>query len=169
MIKLKGYSLIEIMVAMGVFAVVMALGTNIIATSVRNSAKSEGLNEVRQDVDNVLDVMSRTIKNARTVDNCVPNFGPHDSYVSLSVDSQYDDSFICKYVTGPEPTYIVTRVGKPISSDNIVISECQISCTPATAPYSKVSIDITASSKNTAPGEQANYSTSLDITIKNPQ
>jgi len=162
--KKTGFSLIEIMVAMGIFAVIMAIATNIIATSVRNSAKSEGLNQVRQDVDNMISIVERNLKNSRSIYLCNPDYG--GGYVVYLDEANDPRSFICEY-NSPNG-YLLTWDSTLLNSDSTVLQACQITCEPPDPNDTKtVTLELTAQSRNESGSSQANYSIRHDILLRN--
>ena len=60
----KGYTLIEIMIVTSIFAILALLVSGIILQSVRNTQKSESLSNVRSELDNVVLVMERHLRNS---------------------------------------------------------------------------------------------------------
>lgn len=63
-----GFSIIEMLIVVGVFAVLSVIATQIVSVSLRNTSKSERLAEVREDVDFAFNVMERQIRNAQSLD-----------------------------------------------------------------------------------------------------
>ena len=63
-----GYSLIEMLVVIIIFAILSVVGTQIVTISIRNSNKSERQTEVRENVDYVFNVISRELQSAESLD-----------------------------------------------------------------------------------------------------
>lgn len=66
-IEKKGFTLVEMVVLMGVIAIVGVMISNLFLTNLRTAAKTKALTEVKQNGDYVLSVMERMIRNAREV------------------------------------------------------------------------------------------------------
>jgi len=65
---LRGYSILELLVAVGVFAVVGIVAVNSLASSFTSSKKSDALSDVKSDVDYALSTMERLLRNAQSIE-----------------------------------------------------------------------------------------------------
>jgi len=63
----KGFSIIEVLVAAGVFAILGILSTSAILISLKGSKKSESQLKVRDNLNYVLGIMERQIRNAKSI------------------------------------------------------------------------------------------------------
>jgi type II secretory pathway pseudopilin PulG len=68
----KGFSIIEVLVAAGVFAILGILSTSAILISLKGSKKSESQLKVRDNLNYVLGIMERQIRNAKSI-SCAGN------------------------------------------------------------------------------------------------
>lgn len=66
----SGFTLIEMLVAIGILGIVAVIGSQMFFTILKGSAKSRVLAEVKQNGNYSLSVMSRMIRNARSVADC---------------------------------------------------------------------------------------------------
>lgn len=64
----KGFTLIELLVVMGIFLAVSAVAGAILFSSLRGSEKTATLDQVRQNGNYALSVMTKLIRNAKTLD-----------------------------------------------------------------------------------------------------
>jgi len=64
---ISGYTLIEIIITVGILAVVAVIGTNIFFTVLKGSSKSKVLTTVKQNGDYALSVMERMIRNSENI------------------------------------------------------------------------------------------------------
>lgn len=83
--KTNGFSLIEILVVIVIFAILSVVGTQIVTTSLRSSTKSEKLVAVRENVDFAFNVMERELRNAKSIScpsKSTVNFTNQDNSVS---------------------------------------------------------------------------------------
>lgn len=65
--KSAGFSLIEILVVIGVLAIAVVIGTNLFFTTFRSSTKTKTLTMVKQNGDYALSVMERLIRDSEEV------------------------------------------------------------------------------------------------------
>ena len=65
--KQKGFTIIEIVVVVGILGVIAAIGTNMFFTVIRGSNKSKNLTTVKQNGEYALSVMERMIRNSSTI------------------------------------------------------------------------------------------------------
>jgi len=63
-----GFSLVEMLVATVIFAILAVVGTQIVTVSLRNTNKGEKVTEVRENVDYAFNVIARELRNAESVD-----------------------------------------------------------------------------------------------------
>ena len=66
--SISGYSLIEMLVAIGVFAVIGIVVTSSLASSFKNSKKATAISNVKSNVDYAMSTMERLLRNAVHVD-----------------------------------------------------------------------------------------------------
>jgi prepilin-type N-terminal cleavage/methylation domain-containing protein len=70
-IKLKsGFTLIEILVSLGILGIVAVIGSQMFFAILKGSTKSRVLSEVKQNGNYALSVMSRMVRNARSIPGC---------------------------------------------------------------------------------------------------
>jgi prepilin-type N-terminal cleavage/methylation domain-containing protein len=65
----KGYTLVEILVVIGIFAIVAVMGTMMFFYILKGAAKTRALAEVKQNGDYALGAMTRLIRNAKTLES----------------------------------------------------------------------------------------------------
>jgi len=66
--KIFGFTLLEMIVVAAVLGILSLLFTQILYMTIRTNTKTESLKNVKQNGDHALDVMTRMIQNAKTVD-----------------------------------------------------------------------------------------------------
>ena len=67
--KQKGFTLVELLVAIGILGVVGGIATIILFTTLRSASKSDIMREVKQNGDYAISVMERMIRNATGVES----------------------------------------------------------------------------------------------------
>jgi prepilin-type N-terminal cleavage/methylation domain-containing protein len=66
----KGFSLIEMLIAIALFAIVAVITTQSLAASLKNSQKSEALSRARENADYAVSTMDRLLRNAQKITSC---------------------------------------------------------------------------------------------------
>lgn len=128
----RGYTLIEIMIVTSIFAILALLVSGVILQSVRNTQKSESLSNVRAELDNVVLVIERHLRNS---DNMVP-LG--------TIGIQYSDTngvearFICIDDAGLGVMKVASQSTEPswndtsfdLTSDKVNMTNCYFNVLP---------------------------------------
>ena len=70
MLEQKGYSLIELLVAISIFTVIILMTTQAIVLSLRSARKGESLITVRENIDYAFGIMERHIRSAESIESC---------------------------------------------------------------------------------------------------
>ncbi len=65
--KTKGFTIIEIVVVVGILGIIAAMGTNMFFTVIKGSTKSKNLITVKQNGDYALSVIGRMIRNSQEI------------------------------------------------------------------------------------------------------
>ncbi len=65
----RGFTLVEILVAISVMAIIMVMGSNMFFTILKGATKTRVLTEVKQNGNYAVSVMQRMIRNAKRVEN----------------------------------------------------------------------------------------------------
>lgn len=121
----KGVSLIEILIVVAIFAVLGLLISRVILTTLRGSNRSDSLVKVRDNLDYALSVMERQIRNADSVSPC-PN--PDPTRVDFRDSNGIAAYFAC---TNVGPSGYVASGSARLTSDQVAITACSLTCTPA--------------------------------------
>lgn len=89
--KTSGYTLVEVMIAVFIFAIIMFVTVQTLASTFKSTTKSENEVSVRENIDYALNVMERNLRNSASLD-CANS----DSQ-TLSYTDQYNNqvSFYC--------------------------------------------------------------------------
>jgi prepilin-type N-terminal cleavage/methylation domain-containing protein len=128
----KGFSLIEIMVVIGIFAVIAIIATRSTALSLTGAKKSESTVRVRENLEYATSVMERRIRNATKLVSC----GSGQS-ITYEDESKTAHTFTCASIpsscsvtTGRGYIYL-DNVTNRMTSDEINVCGCSFTCTPA--------------------------------------
>jgi len=124
----KGFSLIEILVVVAIFAILAAVATQSTVFSLRGARKSDATIKVRENLNFALSIVERQLRNARTVNPCP---GAASQLTTLSYVDQYNipTSFSCNSMTPTGNGYIASGSARLTSSD-IALTQCHFACIP---------------------------------------
>lgn len=109
----KGFTLLEILVAMGVASVVGVLITQVFFTTTRSNTKTELLKEVKQNGEYAVNIMERMIHNARDVTSvCASTGSALSSFTIINPDGN-TTAFGCVLDSG------TTRIASQSGTGNV--------------------------------------------------
>lgn len=153
---LDGFSIVEILVVIMIFAVIGILATESIALSIRGSKRSESTISVRENLNYSLAVIERALHNAESV-NC-----PSSTSISYTDAISQPADFTCDLASG----YVASSSARLTGSD-VFVTDCSFSCTPGGAgvPPSVV-ISLTAQDAGLSGLEQAQITTTTQIMLR---
>lgn len=156
----KGFSLIEMLVAISIFAVIGVLTTTSMALTLRSSKKSDSLVRVRESINYSLSSLERQIRNSEKITSCTAT---KLSYVSIEgISTQFE----CK--TPGALGYIASgSASLRLTPDDISVTACSFTCTQAVNSPAIVSVSVTAEDKNTTGTEKGSVSTTMEIVTRN--
>lgn len=161
--KNKGFSVIELLVVITVFAVVGVLASRSIFLTLRSSKKSDSLVRVRENVNYALSTIERQIRNSGSITStCTGAASASISYVSIEGIAS---TFTC--VTPGATGYISSGSARLTSSD-ISITSCSFSCTQANINNPPViQVTIAAEDAISTSIEKASITTDTEIIVRN--
>lgn len=130
----QGYSLIEILVTVGIFAVLSVAVTQSLARSLVTSRKSESTIQVRENLDYVTSVMERDLRNAKELGSCT------STRIDYTKENGTPAYFECLEI-GTDNGRVESEEGR-ITSDFVSIIVCQFSCylSESTPPVANINI-----------------------------
>jgi len=127
-----GYSLIELLIVITIFAFLGILVSQSLAMSIRGSKKSEVLTKIRSSLVQASEIMERQLRNANQI-----NKSDADSYCLENKRVDYTDGegnpafFACqtenseiKIASGSADVFVF------LTGSDISLSSCEITCTP---------------------------------------
>jgi prepilin-type N-terminal cleavage/methylation domain-containing protein len=155
----RGVSLIEIIVVVGIFAILAIISTRAVLLSLMGSKKSTTALMVRENVNYALGVIERQLRNAESVNPC-PNSEPYD--VLNYVDSLGQaSSFSCLNIGGEG--YVASGSAR-LTSDEVAITACSFVCSLSSSGLPPaVTIDFSAANSQ---GSSAKESSQITATTK---
>lgn len=122
----NGFSLIEILVVISIFAALGILVTSSVILTLQGSRKSESLVNVGQNVNYTLGVIERQIRNANSIIEC-----PNPDRTVIDYIDQYGTatSFSC-INPGLAGSYVASGSAR-LTSDQVTLVSCSFTCTPS--------------------------------------
>ena len=160
----KGYSLIEVLVVISIFAVLGAIAAQSIAYSLRNSRKANSVIQGRQNLEYAVSIIERRLRNAQDITSCLPNAAA----IAYTDENGQPAAFACQDVGIPGSIGGVTSDSERLTSSNVDITSCSFNCTvngvgiPPT-----VTVSLEAHDAATTGIEGSTYSITSDILLRN--
>jgi prepilin-type N-terminal cleavage/methylation domain-containing protein len=153
----KGFSLVELLVVLGIVVTVGALVANLFLANLRTAAKTKALTEIKQNGDYALAVLERMIRNSKEVQSGCPGIGP-----SLTILNQDDNSstFLC------ESTRIASG-GAALISNNFEIVGCDsaFDCDKPEGRPAVVTISFSLKQKGSSLGQEFTAEVPFQTTV----
>lgn len=143
--KINGYSLIEILVVMTLFIVLGVVGASLFTSILRGSTKANILTEVKQNGEQTLNYIERSIRNSRKISECGTRlilkgydyeniiFRNNSSKIQMGKQEALTDPYSYNYLT----------------SNNLRADIFICLCTPSPSSCDKVSITFNLSQADT--------------------
>lgn len=161
----QGYSLMEVMVAIGVFALLAVLVTQSLAISLKSVRKSDAQNRVRANLDFAVSVMERQLRNANSIGCCAPP-DCQSPTVSYTDSDDVQAFFVCDLANGNIASNSADRQLQLTASD-INITACSFVCTETTGIPDTINISLEAIDNKTTGAESARVSVETQIMLRN--
>lgn len=158
--KKTGFTLIEILVATAILGIVAVVGVNMFFSILRGSTKTRVLAEVKQNGNYALNVMERTIRNAKSLEShseaSIEILNPDDESITFSCDDNK-----------------IKMNGENLISDKVEVLNCAGFFTVVEGEEgvrpAEVTIDFRLKQAGTAarPEEQASVDFKTTVTLRN--
>jgi type II secretory pathway pseudopilin PulG len=169
----KGYSVVEILVVVGVFAVLAILATQSISLSLRSSKKSDSVVNIKQELDNAADSVTRLLQTASVIycpeATATPSVGFRDIGGNRG-DIACLDTTNWLYILGNDTRIASSSAesinyNKRLTSTRVDITSCSFTCTTQnTQKY--IDFSVTASARGISSAEGGTVTTSRNILVK---
>lgn len=156
--KVKGFTLVELLVVVGVIATVGTMVGNLFLSNLRTAAKTKALTEVKQNGDYALSVMERMIRNAKEVQAGCPGVGT--SLTILNPDGETTE-FICDTVN----EQIASNSGIFLTSDKLVLTSCSFDCQQPQEKPAVIDISFALRKGNVSWGKEFTAEASFQTTV----
>src|SRR4030042_5564903 len=159
-----GYSIIEILIVIGIFAVFSKVVTQSVILSLRGTKKSGSVVTVKEDLEYAASTIERVLQNATSITDPNPCSGTQDHIEFISRDN-LQTSF--NFTSGSDSRITQTYSGNTyrLTSNKVDISTCSFTCTIESG-IKIVIFNVTGNARGITGGEGATYSTSRRIFLK---
>jgi len=155
--KNHGYSLMEVMIAIGVFALLAVLVTQALVVSLKSVRKSDAQNRVRANLDSAVSVMERQLRNANSIDTCTGGLG-----ITYRDTKNNLTSFTCNL-----SNHYIASGSARLTSTDVNITTCSITCTQTSGIPDSVDISLTGIDSKTTGGESSSVSVQTKVMLRN--
>jgi prepilin-type N-terminal cleavage/methylation domain-containing protein len=157
-----GWSLIELLVVVAVFAIVALLTTQALVHSLRGSRKSEFIGRVRENLDFSLAVIERHLHSAQSI-GC-----PNSETINYDDSEGVAASFTCVDIdgSGGDIGYIASSSAR-LTVDDVDVISCSFVCDPGEVGVPpSVTMSITAEDANALGAEGAQVTMDTKILLR---
>lgn len=162
LINSQGMSLIEILIVIGIFAILGIITTNSVLLSLRGARKSESQQKVRENLNYTLSVIERNIRGAQSITAC-PN--PDSLVLDYKSADNIDTSFSC--LSMGVDGYVASGSAR-LTGNDVSITYCSLDCSQGTVnnpPVVKILLEGT--SKTATGAESITVPVQTEITLRN--
>jgi len=164
--KKNGFTLIEIMIVVGILGIIAVVGSGTFFSILRGSNKTKTLQMVKQNGDYAISVMERMIRNARVLINPTTN-----STVS-SITIKNPDGSTTIFSCGGNPATIASN-GASLLSNEVRVNDCNnifnvsVGQPGIKPPAVKINFSLSPAVSSSKPEEQAEVNFQTTVTLRN--
>lgn len=160
----RGFSLIEMLVVISIFAVIGILATTSVALTLRSSKKSDSLVRVRENVNYSLSIIERQIRNSESID-CTLVTAQNLPYVA---EGGAAGRFNCTIGATGNIASASGALLVPITSSDISITACSFTCSQVNVNNPPVvRLSVSAEDATSTGTEKGTVSTDMEIVTRN--
>lgn len=166
--NINGFTLIEIMVVISIFAIIAVVGGNLFFSILKGATKSKTMESVKQNGNYALAAMERNIRNARKIVNSDYNFLEIDN-----PDGGTTTRFSCEDLDADNNFEIASNSSRLISSEVKVYPDCAgvfnvIKGEAGASPdVVVISFELTQANASLRPEEQSTVNFKTTVTLRN--
>ncbi len=158
----SGFSLVEMLVTISIFAVIGVLTTRAVSITLRGSKRADSSIRVRETLNYSMGVIERQIRNATKITNCPLTDPLVLSYTSYEGVSSF---FSCNLTA---PGYVASgSATTKLTPADISITSCAFSCTQPKNNPPVVTVSLTAEDSTQTGIDKAQVSTQTEIVVRN--
>lgn len=159
----KGFSLIEMLVVLTVFAILAIITSQTLILTLRGAKKAETSVTVRNNLDFAISTIERQIHNASEI-QLADCDGSEVQILRFKDKDNFDNSFSC--IDVGSDGYIASGSAR-LTSEDVEVTKCSFVCQPelGSAPQS-VTVEIEATDKKNSGAQSSRFSTSTTINLR---
>ncbi len=169
-IKIGGYTLVEVMMAIGVFALLAVLVTQTLAITLRSAKKSDSDSRVRATLDYAISIMERQLRNANSITSQCEQGGTTLSTISYVDAYGVPASFRCVNGSGEDDIYVASdsaTLSSRLTTPGIIILPCSFTCTSDNKTPDSIDISLTGTETKATGVESSRVSVQTKIMLRN--
>lgn len=155
----KAFSLIEILLAISIFAVIGILATRSLFQTLRSARKSDSLVRVRENVNYALGIIERQIRTAEKVD-CTSVTALNLPYTAGGGVNTF---FNCTLGANGR----IASGSAILTSTDVSITACTFTCTQVVNNPPSVNISVTAQDNTSTGAEKGSVTSQTEILLRN--
>jgi len=153
-----GFSMVELLVVLGIFSFVVVITTQSLIDTLRGSRKSESIISVKENLNLAFSVMERQVRNAQSVEPCS---GSPETQITFKDASGVTGNFSCVGIgAGGYITWNAVR----LTSDKVDVTSCEMTCVSGgfgAPPYVRVYISAKDAVASGAEGAEVSSETRI--------
>lgn len=158
-----GLSLVEILVAITIFAILGMIISSSLILTIQGTKKSEAIIRVRENINYSLSVIERNLRNANGIADCT---NTDTSKITYYDQNGYLSSFSC-INTGRTNSYIASGSSK-LTSSSIAIDGCSFTCSSASSSaIPVVVVDVTVKDASLSGSQASQVTAESRIYLRN--
>ena len=158
-----GFTLVELLVVITVFALLLIVANQILFSAFRGSSKSEATTKVKREGERVLAIMERSLRSSRAIVSCT---GTQVTYQDLS---GVNSTFACSGVGSGSG--VITQGATALTVTDVDVSSCSFVCESIGGVTKVVNIAVSFAAKASASSprveERGNISFQTRVVLRN--
>lgn len=159
----KGYTLIEILVVVTVFAAISLITSQTIILTLRGTKKAESISKVRSNLDNAVGAMERQLRGAKSIVSACTGT-PAQSIIFIDQNNN-QVTFSCIGVNNNNQPASIASGSATLTTSDITISACSFTCTGASGSNPpSILINVTG---NDLTGQNSSVPVVTQVTLRN--
>lgn len=167
----SGFTIIEMLTVIGIFAVVGTMSVNILFSMMKATSKAAEINKIKQSGDYALSIMERIIRNASSITSGCTNGVPSSSLTIKSVENNNSNIYIINLDTSGI-AYQLNPPGGAVqnlinTSDISITGTPQFVCQVGSNEPTLIQIQYSLASKNLTGKEQVTIPFVTSISLRN--
>jgi len=161
--KKRGYTLIEILVVVTVFAAISLITSQTIILTLRGTKKAESISKVRSNLDNAIGSMERQLRGAKSIVSACTGVAAQSI---IFVDQNNNQvTFSCIGVNNNNQPASIASGAATLTTSDITISACSFTCSPAVGSNPpSILINVTG---NDLTGQNSSVPVVTQVTLRN--